>query len=121
MTNTHPRTEQLDALVNDYLDAKAAADKHATRAREKADEIVRLIPEGHQYKVDGGGVTITKPRATFDATLAAEVLDDVELAAITDTIPARKVVSSDLAKRFLSPARLEQVKRTTGRPSVREL
>lgn len=111
----------LDGLVGDYLDASEAIEKWETTRRQLADQIAALLgPGGRHEIVDGVGVSVSRPRSSFDERTARAVLTDEQLAAITVTETTSRL-DFELAGRLWGSALTDQLKRTSGRPTVRRL
>lgn len=118
-TNVQPpeRDAILDGLVNDYLDAKAAIEKHQTIVDQLADQITQRLGVGGRHEVvPGVGVRVQAPAARFDSKKALELLTDEQLRAISVSKP-----DSTMARKMLPGVLVEQLQVSTGKPSVRVL
>ena len=114
--STIARDDILDSLVNDYLDHKAAAEKHTDIAAQCAEQIIAKIGEGNSYEVvDGVGVKVTHGAQTINSTRAAEILTAEQYAACFVSS-----FSAAGARNALPGALVDQCK-VTGKPQVRAL
>lgn len=94
---TIARTESLDGLVNDYLDARAAAEKSTERAEELADLIVTLVGEGHRYEVVSGvGVRVDPPSRRWRVEQARMVLLPNQLDEASERVPTLAAAKANL-------------------------
>ncbi len=123
MTGTHstePAGERdiiLDGLVNDWLDATAAIEKHQTHRDQLGQQIAEKLGVGGRHEiVDGVGVRVQAPAARFDAKKATQILSAEQLAAISESKP-----TAAMAKKMLPGILVEQLTVTTGAPSVRSI
>lgn len=74
------RRETLDALVNEWLDRKAAAEKEAAGLAEVAELIGRHLKPGEKHEVvPGVGVQMKRPNRAFDQEAALALLSEADL------------------------------------------
>lgn len=106
-----------DQLVNDYLDAKAAAEKYGTIITQLAEQIVKELGVGGRHEVVSGvGVRVQAPSATFTAEKAREVLTAEQYQAISDLKPSVKI-----AERVLPGALVDLCRVPGAKPQVKTL
>lgn len=106
--------EYLDQIVDEYLDLLADEEKTRNRKREIADLLIRRLGVGGRHSVrPGAGIRVQRPASVFKADKAREVLDDTQLAAISEARP-----SPELARQLLPPVLYDQLTVPNARPSV---
>lgn len=76
----------LHQLVSEWLDHKAALEKHARQLADAADLIRKRLQPGQRYEVAAGvGVTVRQPARSYDPTTGEQLLERAELEACTVT------------------------------------
>lgn len=106
-----------DQLVNEYLDAKAAAEKYAEIINQLAEAIVKEIGTGNRHEImPGVGVRVQAPAMSFNAAKAKQVLTAAQFHSCCESKP-----SATLAVKMLPGALLDQCKVPGEKPSVRSL
>lgn len=107
----------LDQITNEYLDLAESIDKDTARKEEVARELIALLGVGGRHEVvPGVGVSIAKPRETFDPKLALTKLTSEQYAAICRPVP-----QADLARSLFGDVLVDMLKSSTGKPSVRRI
>src|SRR4051812_9378025 len=107
--------DEMDGLVNEYLDVCERIDKDNLIRDQLAEMLVGRLRPGQRYEiVDGVGVQVVAGPRRFNAELAEQIFTHEQLAEIS--VPT---ISSTLAKaRYPVQAEASKV---AGRPQVRRL
>lgn len=104
---------RLDQLVNDYLDAKAAAEKAADTIKQRGEQIIQALPVGGRHEVvPGVGVRVQAPSMVFNADLARTVLTPEQYLTICESKPTATRF------KFLPGALVDQCRVPGTKPSV---
>lgn len=121
MSEPNPPTDEArkrrDQLVNDWLDAKSAAEKHTVIAKQLAEALIREVGIGNSHEImPGVGVRVQAPAKTLNADLARSILSPEQYASICEPTP-----SAAKAQQLLPGAVLDLIRTSGSRPSVRAL
>lgn len=106
-----------DQLVNDWLDAKAAADKYKQMLEQLNEQLIRELGVGGRHEVlPGVGVRVQAPAMKFNAAKAREELTEAQYLSIC--VPTPSVALADLN---LPGVLREKCKVPNAKPSVMSL
>lgn len=107
----------LKGLVEDYLDAASAIDKHQEIKDQLADQILQRLQPGQKFETQPGvGVRVQLPSRRWNDQRAREMLTDEQWNAIQFARPSQQI-----AKSVLPGALLDLCKVPDEKPTLRQL
>lgn len=107
----------LEQLIADYLERKAAQEKIAAELGDITELILARMAEGESVEISPGqGVRVQRPSRKFDPAIAEQILTGEQWAAIQVLTP-----SKDRARDVLPGALFDQCTRLVGQATVRAL